>query len=408
MKKLFALSSRWHLCGWILFGAIGFGAGWFLKPVESGRDLASNGKIPVRREGAAAPAGSTSSNSRTPSTIVARQSIGVKSRYMPEGGREPVTLLERLRFTFADSRGRMQEVQFSQVISEMTAADGPAIRDMLNEIARDHSVTMQRNALYMTWGELDPGAASAAIREDFPRYGQEARSTACHILEGWAAKDMPAALAVVNEETDENLRNGLFTSLIITFAGQDLAKCTQWAFTQDRADLLNIGRGLGWAAAGSYGIESGIPWYRDLPNDGPGGLKEAAWIGLSYVAQQAGGQAMVDLITSSSDLPWCKPEHVRSGLKAASARGITAGLDFLSALPPAGLQKVAGRLDTVFHETSFAEAGTWLKSKQASPAYDFLASEYANRLRSHDPNAAIAWAATISDSTLRSKAGGAQ
>lgn len=82
------------------------------------------------------------------------------------------------------------------------------------------------------------------------------------------------------------------------------------------------------------------------------------------------------------DLPWCQPQQVAGALRVASAGGTAAGLGYLLTLPPAGLQKLKGRLDAVFQDASLAEAGAWLSSHQSVPCYDVLAGEYAARLRS--------------------------
>jgi hypothetical protein len=48
--------------------------------------------------------------------------------------------------------------------------------------------------------------------------------------------------------------------------------------------------------------------------------------------------------------------------------------------------------------------GDWLKENRNQPHYDEIAVPYVHQIRSVDPEAAAAWAATIKDPALRAKA----
>ena len=298
----------------------------------------------------------------------------------------------------------MQELAFSRAVSEMEASDAPGILALLDEIQarRVNAPEAQRLALYTQWGNIDPAAALDHIKS----LGKNKSHFAIEVIEGWAARDMPAALKRLNDETDPGFRGKLLRGVVVSYAAHDLDQATKWALSHDRADAIECGDSLGWAAASSYGIEKANAWYRELPNDGSDGVKMNAWKAMISTAQKVGGQPLIDLIQSSANLSWCKPEQIAGGLKVAQAGGTSAGLDFLSSLPGGGLEKMENRLAAVFSESSLPEAGEWLKKNQSSSSYDFLAGEFAKSLRATNSAAADEWVATIKDPGRRKQAGG--
>ena len=119
-------------------------------------------------------------------------------------------------------------------------------------------------AFFTRLGDIDPQTVLARIKKEMLDGDTRNKHMVLEIMQGWAARDMPGALAHLNEETDTKLRSALLRGLVITFAAHDLAAATKWAFEQDPADVADCGDSMGWTAACSYGMETGNAWYRDL------------------------------------------------------------------------------------------------------------------------------------------------
>ena len=362
-----------------LLGSLTFAAGWWLKP----------DRISPIPSGSLATGEMTRSASKKPekigtgtATAVEYQAYEVKRKYLPADGREPSTLLDRMKLTFADQRPSMQAMNFARYVSEMDASEAPAVLALLEEMqaSGERYTHEQMRAFYTRWGDVDPEAVLGRIKTDRLEGINRMNHSVLEIMQGWASKDMPGALAHLNEETDPKLRSELLRGLVITFAGHDLAAATKWASEQDPADAADAGDSIGWTAACSYGLETGNAWYRDLPNDGPGGIKEHAWSGMIKTAQKRGGEALMNLIQNSSDLPWCKPDQICGAVLAAHEKGTSAALNYAASLPLGALDKAGDGLDILFSKETSTEVNQWLEKNPSSPAHGVVAARLATRL----------------------------
>ena len=192
----------------------------------------------------------------------------------------------------------MQAIKLARYVSEMKAADAPAVLALLEDMqaSGERYTHEQMRAFYTRWGDVDPQAVLGKIKTDRLEGTNRINHSVLEIMQGWASKDMPGALAHLNEETDPKLRSELLRGLVISFAGHDLGAATKWASQQDPADAADAGNSIGWAAACSYGMETGNASFRDLPNDGPGGIKE-------HACQRSLQNAPL-VVTSKCTTPW--------------------------------------------------------------------------------------------------------
>ena len=102
-------------------------------------------------------------------------------------------------------------------------------------------------------------------------------------------------------------------------------------------------------------------------------------------AQKKGGESLMNLIQSSSDLPWCKPDHICSAVMTAQEKSVGAALDYAASLPPGALEKAGGGLDILFSKETSAEVSQWLEKNPSSPAHSAVAARLASNLQTLEP-----------------------
>jgi hypothetical protein len=342
------------------------------------------------------------------------------------GGHERGTRSESAALGAVDPRISLR--QLAILASRDALADPEAAVKRAREIRGHESREIYLGEVLRVWGETDGKAAAAFASESFS--GRELSDALYFIADGWAEVDPAGTAEWFRENTEGPIEDDAIWEALESWGRKDPGAAFSWVTKLDEYSRANALQGLaeGWgaidpAAAARAGMDLadeshrrdflvtvGMQWAGQNPEEG------AAWA-MSLENERLRGSVIYEM----SDI-WSRSDPRKAaawtatiadpGAREVAEEGLAKGWsihDPAGALewalgtlqPPARLEGVIG--DIVFNWSNADPRGAsaWLDRQPAGEKKDRVLGTYSAMVADDDPEAAVAWAYRISDTTLR-------
>lgn len=263
------------------------------------------------------------------------------------------------------------------------------------------------NTLWARFGELDPAAAFAEIRNLRDVKYQGVDWAAKSVLQGWAQRDPASAAKGFLENLDLPNPNYTIQGLGFEWAKQDLPAAMLWVDQYLTDDAIHAAalRGMSFGVANRQGFREAVSWWEKLskPDD-----RREVFDALNSMIQNRGpGVTLEDksaMITAGRNIGMRDPQlEMRVALAYADTDpsvGANLFTKFPSPSDPTRYDAVAGLL-TKWSRADDRKAADWVKDQEGQPWYDSAAAGIATALKDRDLAAAQQWLATIKSERVR-------
>ena len=285
-------------------------------------------------------------------------------------------------------------IAYANLLSQLTPDNAKEVLALMAANATTYDLHREHELAWERWAEIDGPAACAAIFANNSRFERTDMSE--RTIRAWALRDPQAARDWLRQQEDIPLRDGMMRGVLDGFAAVDPAGAQKFIAEElQEASLKTHGY---WRVARSYLADGGLPAVQSYfakfdkadPQYAPmritvadmfvdaGSPEALQWLG---ALDEQGRSDVSNYVTSR--LVEDKPDQLVRALAAGNT--------------PPGLNRevLISNAVRAWVGTNPNAMGEWLKANKNAAHYDEVAVAYVNQIRSVDPEAAAAWAATI-------------
>ena len=406
-KKLILLN-----LGWAALVA----AAYFVDP--SGPDTAV---------GASSPVDANSTSSSAAASLDGRvsrmfQEIADRSRTLDETTPDPIDAAEALAMAMADLDSALarQEALLAEVAQAVTPENAESILQVFLDTPRSEITDRVFVDFLESWGSVAGEEAAALIAEkswsENPRERWNIEGLAGAVMKGWASADPDAAIAFTegvrqNEEDWGRVLKSTEMHLGILEALQDTNLDRAIAYSQEFHEAIYQDSSIG----GVEGIETlvtaiaeqrgmrGLEAWIDSMGSETAGLRDyqraANTEMLRLMREDDPGQA-AERVADTIDQDLVTPNDL---VDAAPffADTTTEQLEWIAEQSGQSVEvALRAKFSRLLNE-DFNAAGDWLAQQSLGPTYDDTIAEFAREAAVYNPEAASAWAETITREDLK-------
>jgi hypothetical protein len=347
-----------------------------------------------------------SNNPRIENVVVMKtESIDIEggNAPAPQQQRNPVADWKRALF-LSDPLARSQHL--SELISRLTAEDGPAVADVFREVGAAGINFSDEHRLFLrAWGKIGGIAAVELALQQSGKNSDEAVAA----LGGWASNAPLQARSWVESLPESEEKETLILGLLDGWSSTNFEAAAAYAESRppsaarDRFRELLLQRALR-----SRGIDGAQQWVQRIPEDERNrDYKQKAFGDVVQTMLYRDPAAAARWISELGARDFVGAEAVTNTALKLAESSPTGALDWMRSLDVTdakGVAKGAGTVMGQWAQVDAQAAGNWLQQNSSHPFYERLALGYIRTVAGIDRDAARAWADTMRDEELRGKA----
>jgi len=304
----------------------------------------------------------------------------------------------------SDPLARSQRL--AELMSRLTAEDAPAVAAVFEEAGAAGIKFSDEHRLFLrAWGKIGGVAAVAHAL----KHSGEGSDEAVAALGGWASNAPLQARAWLEALPESEAKETLLLGLLDGWSTTNFEGAAAYAESRppsaarDRFRELLMQRALR-----SRGIEGAQQWVQRIPADERNrDYKQHAFGDVVQAMLYRDPAAAARWIAELGAREFVSAEAVTNTALKLAESSPTGALDWMRTLNVAdakGVAKGAGTVMSQWAQVDATAAGAWLQQNSSHPFYERLALGFIRTVAGIDRNAARAWADTIRDEELRSKA----